>query len=207
MASVKAVEFSRPGKHGDFKFMSKQERYKSALFLISENMFDYFTKSEPGGGTAVLRLLCYGHCEEGTKPLAAGIPTGWTMGSGFTCMDLQVQTAIDRSFERIYALLETYSYDKVLYSCDPKDPYLIGRGIFADTLCDEVVHYISDKIHDIPAEVEKRKANDTPLATRLNKIRKFEEAWLRPYALLHNQNMRMKMFITQRHGQKRKVSG
>ena len=89
-----------------------------------------------------LRLYFPQHYDEDTRPPATGIPTGWTRTFGFTHfthMDAQVKAAIDSSFDRVETLLMKHEYDKILYSCDPEKPKLIGSGIFKDSLCDEVI--------------------------------------------------------------------
>ena len=42
---------------------------------------------DPGGGTAQLRLQCYGHVADDKRPAAAGIPTGWCSAGGFPAME------------------------------------------------------------------------------------------------------------------------
>jgi len=196
---VRAVRFAGKNRHGDFTHMIKQEKYKNTLFLITENMHDYLNANEPGGGTAAIRLHCHAHCEEGKKPLAAGIPTGWSCHKGFEGTDTQVKAAIDYAFERIHVLVETHGYEKILYSCDDSNAQLIGRGIFADTLCDEVVLYISHKIHAIPEVLKGRDKSDLPTRLKkLQKLRAFEEEWLGPFANLVFKNESMKHFFVQR---------
>ena len=181
-----AVLFERPGIHGDFDFMVEQPRYCNTLFLIFENVHDMIFDDEPGGGTAVLRLYCPQHLDGNERPAATGIPTGWTRFSGFTHMDAQVKGAIDNSFERVQTLLMEHEYDRIVYSCDPKKPRLIGSGIFKDSLCDEVIMYISKKIHKIQREHKLRMSlpqggNRQPCKS-LKKLTKFEREWLAPTA-------------------------
>ena len=81
---VRAVLYKGPGVHGDFTTMIQRDKYKDTLFIISENLRDMFYSSEVGGGTAQLRLHCYGHHDpQDQRPRAAGIPTGWTSLGGF----------------------------------------------------------------------------------------------------------------------------
>ena len=180
---LKAVHFRKAGSHGDFEYMNEDSRYDDTLFLIFENVHDMLYSVEPGGGTAVLRLYCLQHCNDDERPNAVGIPTGWTTSSGFTHMDGQVKAAIDNAFERIHTLLQTYSYDKIIYSCDEHNPKLIGRGIFKDTLCDEVWKYISKKIRRIP-KAHKQQVNGHPKLQlkSLKKCHNFETKWLGPTA-------------------------
>ena len=72
----RAVLFKGPNQHGDFNYMISRDKYKDTLFLISENVHDMLYSDDPGGGTAQLRLHCYGHVENDERPAAAGIPTG-----------------------------------------------------------------------------------------------------------------------------------
>ena len=72
----RAVLFKGPNQHGDFNYMISRDKYKDTLFLISENVHDMLYSDDPGGGTAQLRLHCYGHVENDERPAVAGIPTG-----------------------------------------------------------------------------------------------------------------------------------
>ena len=97
----------------------------------------------------------------------------------------QVKGAIDNAFERVHTLLQTHSYDKIIYSCDEHTPKLIGRGVFKDTLCDEVwkYYYISKKIRRIP-KAHKRQVTGRPKLPlkSLKRCHKFDTKWLGPTA-------------------------
>ena len=161
-------------KHGDFSYMITRDKYKDTLFLISENINDMLYSDDVGGGTAQLRLHCYGHVENDERPAAAGIPTGWTTAGGFPAMNAQVKFAIDLSFERILVQLSTWDYEYILYSCDTDDHGLLGAGLFRTTLGEDVVEYISDKIHNLPHELEQRKKANTKQMS-LERIRQKEK--------------------------------
>lgn len=140
--------FCKKNEEGDFDWMSKQEKYKGTLFIIMENFVDSMTSKKSGGGTASLRLKSWPHMTG--KPIAAGIPTGYSSTcGGFRMLTKEVKAIIDLSFERIYALLDTALYDQVVYSCDNEDSTLIGTGIFKKSIATGVVNYISRRINSI----------------------------------------------------------
>ena len=78
LPQVRAVIYKGPMKHGDFSQMILRDKYKNTLFILSENIRDMLYSNVGGGGTAQLRLSCYGHVPVDERPQAAGIPTGWT---------------------------------------------------------------------------------------------------------------------------------
>lgn len=199
---VRAVLYKGPGVHGDFTTMIQRDKYKDTLFIISENLRDMFYSSEVGGGTAQLRLHCYGHHDpQDQRPRAAGIPTGWTSLGGFPRLNPKVKFAIDLAFERILIQLQTFDYQFILYSCDPDDHAMIGAGLFVESVGEDVLQYISDKIHELPGNLEQLRKGTEPLSidayveTQAS-IRKKEKLWLGDEALLRMQNARMKAFIT-----------
>ena len=111
-------------KHGDFSYMITRDKYKDTLFLISENINDMLY----GGGTAQLRLQCYGHVADDERPAATGIPTGWCSAGGFPAMNAQVKFAIDLSFERILVQLSTWDYEYILF-LRHRRPWIARRRI------------------------------------------------------------------------------
>ena len=85
---------------------------------------------------------------------------------------------IDLSLERIGLILDTYpSIQRVIYSCDDKDTTLIGTKIFAETIGDDVVQYISNAIRNLPTR--------KPSAMTFDRIRE-QEIRLYPWALIHD---------------------
>ena len=61
------------------------------------------------------------------------------------------------------------------YSCDTDDHGLLGAGLFRTTLGKDVVEYISDKIHNLPDELEQRKKASTKQQMSLERIRQKEK--------------------------------
>ena len=90
-------------------------------------------------------------------------------------MNAQVKFAIDLSFERILVQLSTWDYQYIQYSCDTDDHGLLGAGLFRTTLGKDVVEYISDKIHNLPDELEQRKKASTKQQMSLGRIRQKEK--------------------------------
>ena len=90
-------------------------------------------------------------------------------------MNAQVKFAIDLSFERILVQLSTWDYEYILYSCDTDDHGLLGAGLFRTTLGEDVVEYISEKIHNLPHELEQRKKASTKQQMSLERIRQKEK--------------------------------
>ena len=146
LPQVRAVIYKGPMKHGDFSQMILRDKYKNTLFILSENIRDMLYSNVGGGGTAQLRLSCYGHVPVDERPQAAGIPTGWTTLGGFPALNRKLRYAIDLAFERILMQLCMWDYEFILYSCDSDDNAVIGAGLFKETLGQDVVSYISEKI-------------------------------------------------------------
>lgn len=135
--------------------------------------------------------------------MATGIPTGWTRSFGFTHMDAQVKGAIDISFDRVETLLMEHEYDKIVYSCDPDNTKLIGSGIFKDSLCDEVIQYISKKIRKIQKRHRlQMQGHPKQLPCKsLEKIDKYERDWLAPTAKAIFHGARLRSVISKKHPQ------
>ena len=110
-------------------------------------------------------------------------------------MNAQVKFAIDLSFERILVQLSTWDYEYILYSCDTDDHGLLGAGLFRTTLGKDVVEYISDKIHNLPDELEQRKKASTKQQMSLERIRQKEKTWLGEQAKLTAENMQMRAYL------------
>ena len=106
-------------------------------------------------------------------------------------MNAQVKFAIDLSFERILVQLSTWNYEYILYSCDADDHGLLGAGLFRTTLGEDVVEYISTKIHNLPHVLEERKKANTKQMS-LERIRQKETTWLGEQAKLTAENIQMR---------------
>lgn len=171
--------FAGKNKDGDFKWMVKQKQYAKSLFVIAENYLDSVRDDyDEGAGTAVLRPLCPQRLAPGTVPRAVGVPTGWSVAAmGFPNMDtVFTKTAIDLSLDRIAVILDEYpQINQLVYSCDAKEPQMLGVKIFESTLDPKVREYISAEINDM--------ANRVPQRSCLKAIRK-QELKLLPHALL-----------------------
>lgn len=143
---------------GDFEWELKQPSSDKNLYIICENVVDQLAdQPAPGGGTAVIRSECWPFKNRG-RPMAAGIPTGWSVRTGgFPWLDKEIKYIIDASFERIRILLQTYpDITKIVYSCDSYNTHIIGTGIFQNTIGDGVVKYISDQLHQLSKSIAPR---------------------------------------------------
>ena len=182
-------KFVERGKYGDFSVMVKMPQHKKTLFVIMENFIDSIRDDvSNGGGTACIRKMCVQHLSDseiakGVAPRAVGIPTGWSIETeGFPHMDrLHIKRAIDLSIERMIIVLHTYDYDNIIFSAD-SDPNLIGTGIFKESIGQDVVQYISDKLNSLSSSIP-----DTRLT--LDTIRE-QEYKLLAYALSVDGNAR-----------------
>ena len=115
-------------------------------------------------------------------------------GGGEEDDDAYPDWSFHRSNERILVQLSTWDYEYILYSCDTDDHGLLGAGLFRTTLGKDVVEYISDKIHNLPDELEQRKkANAKQMS--LSKIRHKEEIWLGQQAKLTFQNNALRAYM------------
>jgi hypothetical protein len=159
---VVGTVFVAHGEDGDFAKMLTMPQYKDSLFIVTENFIDSIrTDARNGGGTACIRKMCvqklqHADMESGTPPRAVGIPTGWsTESEGFPCMDrAYVKKAIDLAFARITFLLNKHTYSSIIYSAEPEDTSLIGTRIFADSIGEDVVRYISTKLHSFEMAID-----------------------------------------------------
>ena len=104
-------------------------------------------------------------------------------------MNAQVKFAIDLSFERILVQLSTWDYEYILYSCDTDDHGLLGAGLFRTTLGEDVVEYISEKIHNLPLELEQRKKANAKQMSLSKSVTRRKSGWVsRPNS--HSRTMR-----------------
>jgi hypothetical protein len=89
---------------------------------------------------------------KGKRPESAGIRTGSTkiVGGGFNSLDTliygtPVKEIIDRDFSLIKQILETWSYDTIVYSASSKTNKLLGSKVFK--FGPGVRKYITQQIH------------------------------------------------------------
>ena len=71
---------------------------------------------------------------------------------------------------------------------------MLGAGLFRTTLGQDVVEYISDRIHNLPHELEQRKKANTKQMS-LERIRQKENTWLGEQAKLTAENMQMRSYL------------
>lgn len=176
--TVVSTLYTNKGQHGDFKWMVQQKKYDDAIFLVAENFLDSMRNDvKNGGGTAAVRMHCIQRLPPDAIPRAAGVPTGWSLpAEGFPSLDNYVKMVIDLSLDRIAIIFDKFpQFKRLIYSCDAKDPSLIGVNIFEDTLDLAVRQYISTEIHAI--------ASREPQTT-LKKIRRSELRLLRVALLI-----------------------
>ena len=190
---VTPVVFHKKGTDGDYRWMVQQSQYDDSIFVFTENFIDSMRiDAESGGGTACLRPLSMYHGTGGASVRAVGVPTGWSVETqGFPQMDkTDVKRAIDLSFDRLLVLLKTTHahVKRIIYSADASNNALIGTGIFAKTVGNDVVQYISKRLNELPHALTQYPlaAAEDPLA----KIR-VEELRLLRVALLLDRNARM----------------
>jgi hypothetical protein len=136
--------FDKPGRDGDFSWMSRQAEHEKTLFIFNDNeeQFRAFVKGErsgitAGGGNAGIRPL------RGLKPpRAAGVPTG-SRGRGYSRLDESSKKVIDESISVVQELLNTGRYERLVFSAD-KNQSTIGTGMFR--VAEDVKKYIYDAL-------------------------------------------------------------
>lgn len=137
--------FHKGGQEGDFDWMIKQDKYKSAFFIFNDNesQFKLHLKnpSDPngcsiGGGNAKIRPY---QCQ--TPPKAGGIPTG----PNFTGLTEEVKSMIDTAIIQIKEKIRLGGYTEVIYSSDGHGS--LGTGIFH--VPNEVKNYIVAEIEKL----------------------------------------------------------
>ena len=157
MLEVVGSVFVAEGRPGDFQWELKQSSSQRNLYIICENVLNQLDdQAASGAGTAVIRSECWPF--KIGRPMAAGIPTGWSVRTGgFLWLDNEVKFIIDAAFERIRILLQMYpDIDKIIYLCDSNDTSVIGAGIFQNTIGDGVLQYISHCLHELAHGSDRR---------------------------------------------------
>lgn len=170
--TVQPTYFNRhPPGNGNFSLMLKMPRYQlDGVMGFNDNLRQFLrflnTRAEDfaGGGNACARP--YQHIGD-----SIGVPTG-----PFTSLDEEhvvmfpedtderratSKEIIDRAFVQIHELFLARPDKTVLYySADhtnEEDPNTkrIGLGIFANMVGDDVITYITKKLHEVPDDVQK----------------------------------------------------
>jgi hypothetical protein len=167
MMKIESIEFKRPGEHGDIGFHLQNSAYDHIVHIYNENAFQFLNGDKsPGGGNAIARPY------RGIK--AFGIPTGDSGGFrslnetvSFGMLTYTAKELIDMSitngasmiahsimpFDTIYYCTDsvskqTFSEIGEKYNIDP-----IGIRIFAHTIGEDVVDYITQQITTLPKRV------------------------------------------------------
>ncbi len=173
---VVPTEFTRneynPNFWGDFSQMIQNQALReSGLFLFNDNHEQWdFARRNPthrqaaGGGNAAIRPWeCQGH--------AIGIPTGpyssltdvWYIregsGLGSDPKPVTAKEVIDIAFDRIVRHCIEHNTKSTLYYSAAKDSDDIGLGIFANSVGQDVVDYISQKLRELPEKFRQARVN------------------------------------------------
>ena len=182
---VKGVVFRVKKADGDFQWMAKQAQYNDSVFLIMENFLDMLFATQTGGGTAVLRDQTW---PMSTAPRAVGIPTGYSQETGgFRMLDKSVREIIDLGFERLRAhVREVPNVRMIVYSADGKNPSLIGCNIFKATLSQDVLQYITQRIHEFPSWYDASQGTPQP---NTEAIREKEYGYVQLAQALHERDI------------------
>jgi hypothetical protein len=158
---LQPVYFTVPGQEGDFNYMLGKPEYTDFLFLFNDNLEQFLDAianprdpkyNPPGGGNACARPW---HVTGD----AFGIPTGpfETLDQDISGRDKRHKTAkdiIDLAFLRVKMRCLQGGKTVICYSVENPGSKRIGLGIFAGLVGSEVVDYITQKIQEIPEEVE-----------------------------------------------------
>ena len=142
------VQFSGPGKHGDFSWMIQQDKYKNALFIYNENEEQFKNKScSKGSGNAGVRP----YRKQCTRnPRSSGIPTGRRVSKnipgvyqsyGYDLLE-NSKPIIDEALNDIRELLKTGKYHKVYFSADKFGK--LGSATFNPS--EDVINYITTNL-------------------------------------------------------------
>lgn len=160
---VRGVPFNGAGKHGDFKWMLKQQSYARWVFVFNDNVVDSGQQApHDGAGSAAVRTQAFKY-NETSAPRVIGVPTGWCPSSGgFKIVDGQLEPfaarAITLSVERlVVACLEfPNSVDVIAYSSDQRDltNERLGSSIF--TLSPDLCDFIVTRLRSVPARVSSK---------------------------------------------------
>ena len=157
--------FQGKGKDGDYLLIPDipKHKRKDTLWMYTENMHDRYN-GKHGGGSAWIRPYAFGNKKHKNgevkelelqfdeQPLAFGIPVGWTSCSGgFSDFknDELARLAVDSAFKTLRYLLTKYNINTLYYPANDNNTKLLGVGLFAGTICDENMIYISNKIQSL----------------------------------------------------------
>ena len=145
---------------GDFRVMICQREFRDAIFVFNGNVRDDLTVPYiVGGGSAVIRP----HQQD---LRACGVPTGWAPGHAFKTLDDMAKMAIDDAFARLAAMVrarakmlnakrgDNSSPVRIIYPSS-KDGKTIGVHIFAHSIGQDVVQYISHRLTTFDVDSEK----------------------------------------------------
>jgi hypothetical protein len=135
--------YSGRRKWGDFTWMCQQPEFSHSLFLFNDNE-EYHSTCRKGKGNAIMRRYNKWN-RKLEKPIAAGIPTGTLRQGGYTSLDSHVINQVCNAMAEIRELLETYSYDTIVYSVDPSGK--LGTNLFS--VCPEVIDFIDSQIRGL----------------------------------------------------------
>lgn len=196
VALVDVVYTGKKGVYGDFVWMIEQPAHKDDFFIFMENVYDMYTTTEGGAGTAALRPWTVQR-EGDNRIYAGGIPSGWSRAAGgFDEWTPFVKTAIDTAMTRLEFTIksETRPIKRILYSADKDNPQLIGTGIFADTIHPKVVQYISTKLHQLVGLLESQSS------TSEHELHQQEKAMFR-LASLYRKNALLAAAVRAKDGQ------
>lgn len=169
------TQFTHQGVDGDFAHMVNDPKYDGALFVYPENVYQLLKNTtKPGSGAAIIRP--YSRASGLSIPRAVGIVTGWTpITGGFRQLEDSEKHMIDLGIQRLRRTLidnPTY-YTSIIISVDPMNPTLFGGSIFADTIGNDVILYITAQLTTLV-----RTLNTAPTLT-LPKIRLEEDKYKR----------------------------
>lgn len=159
---------------GNFGAMLNEKKYTdSGVCMFNDNtgQFEFFglnpsVRQAAGGGNAIARIMQ--HLKH-----SIGMPTGpfrdlmqvvqIRLSWDDTVAQHTAKEVIDHAVTRIVRLfLDNDAKDTLYYSINPNDPEdsrRLGLSIFAGAVGDDVVDYISDEIHKIPALVQKARVS------------------------------------------------
>lgn len=133
--------FKGLGVPGDFSWMVNQPEYNDCLFIFNDNI-ECHGQPIPGGGNAVMRV----YINTLPKPRSFGIPTGSLALGGFTRLDSETKSIIDKAFEDLKSLLKTHEhkYKTIYFSQKSDTEKILGTSIFK--VDPKVVKYITKRL-------------------------------------------------------------
>lgn len=138
---VIAMQYTGPGKEGDFAWMIEQPQYKDYLFVFNDTLEDQETARAGAVGSAMVRS--YNSHSGLARPRSTGMPT-FSMRTGpFINLQRETFNHILKASEELHKLVIQHNYTHVVFCADDKGVFAARKGCAVDA---QVLDWITKQI-------------------------------------------------------------